>query len=604
MDMMFLDFETYWSDDFTLKKIQTDAYVLDERFKVHCVAVWHSVAHKGGRPAVFTDSTFRHYAKSIDWQRTAVCAHNVAFDGFILRHHYGITPAFWFDTLSMARALIGADVGGSLEKVARHYELGVKGKEVMNTKGKVDIPMHELQQLASYCRNDVELCRAAFARMKPMFLTSEFRLMDITTRMFVEPVVELDTELLVNHLAELGDEKRRLLAECGMDDRTLLMSNPALAHLLDLYGVDTPMKVSPTTGKQTYAFAKSDRAFTALLEHENDTVRALIEARLSVKSTIDETRAQRLLDVARVNRPLPVMINYYGASTTGRWSGANKMNMQNLRRGGTLRRAIKAPPRMKHVVADSSQIEARLVAFVAGQSDLVDAFRNKEDVYSKMASSLYGKPIDKDRNPDERFVGKTVVLGCGFGMGAAKFKEMMRQKGKDIPDAEAQRIINVYRKVNHRIVALWQTLSADLSRIALGVDMDHGFYSVSKNGIHLPNGLTIRYPGLIQTQDGWIYNQKGKVTRIYGGKATENLIQALARIVVGEQMVRIDDYVRRIGGRVWLMAHDEVCTVVPEDCAEEAKAKMLQIMSVPPAWAPDLPVAAEAGIGDNYAEAK
>jgi DNA polymerase len=422
--------------------------------------------------------------------------------------------------------------------------------------------------------------------------------------MFIEPVVELDGELLASHLGEIKEEKRRLLAEVGMEDRSMLMSNPALAHLLELYGVDPPKKVSPATGQKTYAFAKSDREFAALLSHENDTVRALVEARLAVKSTIDETRANRLLAVAQERRPLPVMLNYYGASTTGRWSGGNSMNMQNLRRGGTLRRSIRAPAGMKLVVSDSSQIEARLVAYVAGQQDLVEAFRNREDVYSKMASSLYGKPIDKDRNPAERFVGKVCVLSAGYGTGAAKFRDTLRVHGTQITEAESQRVINVYRKVNHRIVALWQRLSSDLTRIALGQDTDYGLYSVSRAGIHLPNGMMIRYPGLIQTSDGWIYNQKGKLVRIYGGKAVENLIQALARIVVAEQMVRIDDAVRRVGGQVWLMAHDEVCTVVPEQHALATKDRLLQIMSVPPAWAPDLPVAAEAGIGDNYAAAK
>ena len=401
------------------------------------------------------------------------------------------------------------------------------------------------------------------------------------------------------------------------------MSNEKFAgYLLDC-GVTPPQKQSPSTGKLTYAFSKTDRGFTDLLEHPDERIQTAAAARLGVKSTLEETRTRSLIGVAE-RGPLPILLNYYGAHT-GRFSGGDKMNLQNLPRGGALRKSLCAPEGSLLVACDSAQIEARVVAWVAQQNDLLDAFREKRDVYSEFASEVYGRKVTK-ADKIERFVGKTCVLGLGYGMGADKFKATLAigQAGLrvNIDYSEAKRIVNLYRTKNHKIATFWNRCNTALSHLVSKQDFALVSHSphieLIDDGIRLPNGLAIRYPLLTATHDGYVYTADARVyreavkdrvlgqdlntdkfIRIYGGKVTENLVQALARIVVAEQMIKIGERYK-----VVLQVHDEVVILCDAAEVEEAKAYMLEVMSTPPVWAPDLPVACEADHGENYGECK
>jgi len=432
----------------------------------------------------------------------------------------------------------------------------------------------------------------------------ELRLIDITVRMFTEPVLRLDMILLNSYLEEVQKRKEQALGAYSKDD---LMSNNRLANLLRTLGVDPPMKVSPANGKQTYAFSKTDEEFKALLEHPDHNVQALVAARLGTKSTIEETRTERFIGIA-LRGALPVPLRYYAAHT-GRWGGDDKLNLQNLPRNSVLKNCIIAPDGYKVLDSDSSQIEARTLAWLAGQDDLVDAFERGEDVYKIMASAIYNK-AEADITKAERFVGKTTILGAGYGMGAAKFKLQLKNFAVEVSLEEAKRIIDTYRATYPKIVELWKSAGVALKAMLQEQHTTLGRSELLKvegvGGIRLPNGLYLRYPNLRlqdneEGQTEVVYDtRRGKQTlanRIYGGKVIENVCQALARIVIGEQMLLIAKKYK-----VVMTVHDAIGCVVPEGDVDVALENIQMFMRVRPAWALELPLNCEAGAGKSYGD--
>lgn len=606
MNILTIDFETYYDRDFSLSKMTTEEYIRSEQFETIGVAVkindgdveWFSGTEK---------ETWK-FLQKFDWANSVGLAHNAMFDMAILNWRYGISPKKIADTLSMARAIHGTEVGGSLATLAQHYQLGEKGTEVVNALGKrrIDFSDEDLSRYASYCVNDVDLTYRLFGCLVGGFPISELNLIDLTIRMFSEPVLELDPAVLRRHLTEVQDSKARLMENIE-SSKDMLMSNPQFAELLRSYGVEPPMKVSPTTGKETYAFSKTDEEFKALLEHDNEMVQALVAARLGVKSTIEETRTQRFIEIAG-RGTMPIPLRYYAAHT-GRWGGDDKVNMQNLPRSSPLKRAILAPQGHMMIDSDSSQIEARTLAWLAEQNDLVDAFDRGEDVYKIMASAIYGKPVD-EITKDERFVGKTTILGAGYGMGAKKFRAQLKNFNVDLPQEECERIIMVYRQTYPMIPMLWREAGNALLAIANGQSAPLGRPGVlaveGTKGIRLPNGLHIKYPNLRRWtnesgKEELVYDtKKGKAVipnRIYGGKVIENVCQALARIAIGEQMLLIAKKYR-----VVMTVHDAIACIVPTHEAETAREFVEMAMRIRPKWAPDLPLNCESGVGRSYGD--
>ena len=308
MDIITIDFETYYDRDYSLSKMTTEAYIRDPRFEIIGVGIkvndtetdWYSGADAPG------------FLNAIDYTNAAILCHNTAFDGAILSWHCGIKPKLWLDTLSMARPLHSMTVGGSLKALATYYKLGAKGDEVVRALGmrRKDFTPEQMRSYADYCVQDVELTYKLFKKLMRQFPKEELLVIDQTLRMYTEPQLELDTDVLEHHLTSIHERKAKLLEKLGGEERAkkFLMSNPKFASLLQAMGVQPPMKVSPTTGKQTFAFAKNDTAFTALLEHPKASVRTIVEARLGTKSTIEETRTQRFLEVAERGR-IPIMLN-------------------------------------------------------------------------------------------------------------------------------------------------------------------------------------------------------------------------------------------------------------------------------------------------------
>jgi len=623
MDLVTIDFETYYDKEYSLTKMTTEEYIRSPKFEVIGLGI-----KVGDQSPIWCDrNKADRVLRGIDFSDKAILCHNTLFDGAILSWKYDVRPRMWFDTVSMARALHAVQSGASLEHLAAYYKIGTKGTAIKDALGKrlEDFDTGELVRFIAYCLNDVDLCYKLFNIMKRRFTPNELILIDRSIRMYTEPVIDLDTKMLADYLVEVQNSKSGLVQALGWtcteeEAMKRLRSNEQFAELLTALEVEVPMKVSRTTGKQTYAFSKTDRAFLKLQEHDDPAVVAIVEARLGVKTSIEQTRTQRLLSVAQ-RGTLPVMLRYYAAHT-GRFGGGDKMNLQNLKRGGTLRKALRAPKGKVFVACDSSQIEARVVAWLAGQKDLLEAFRQGRDVYSEFATDVYGKKITK-ADKVERFCGKTCILGLGYGMGWEKFIHTLAigQGGISIQldSVEGRRIVQMYRHKYHKIAALWRMGDRWLYRMVLGESGETvNNLQFTPDGYILPNGLMLQYPGLNSTSDGFRYINDQRVWRemlkcrvlqtelpedkyayVYGGKTIENYTQALARIVVADQLVEISHRYP-----VALQVHDENVCVVDEAEADEALAFMIEVMSKPPAWAPDLPVACEGGHGPTYGDCK
>ena len=598
-----IDFETYYSQQYSLSKVTTEEYVRDQRFE----AIGVSVKVDDGETQWFSGTRKRTKAwlDQFDWANSIAIAHNAMFDMAIMNWRFDIRPKRIVDTLSMARAIDGPDAGNSLAKLAERHGLGVKGTEVINALGKrrLDFTPEELAAYGDYCINDVELTYKLAMKLLKRFPKEELQLIDLTMRMFTEPVLALDKGVLEKHLEAVKAHKEALMAKMDYS-RDELMSNPKLAELLTSHGVVPPKKISPTTGKETHAFAKNDEAFKALLEHENEQVQAIVAARLGVKSTLEETRTERFIGIAERGL-LPVPLRYYAAHT-GRFGGDDKVNLQNLPRKSPLKKAIKAPPGYVVIDCDSSQIEARTLAWLAGQGDLVDAFEKGEDVYRIMASSIYGVPVDEVTD-SQRFVGKTTILGAGYGMAAVKFKAQLKTFGVVMKLGECKRIIAVYRNTYPHIPQLWQDTGAALESLVVNnpTTVGKGMELDFDKGIVLPNLLRLRYPNLRfelndKNRQELVYDtKKGRAvisTRIYGGKCVENICQALARIIIANQMLMI---ARRY--KVAMTVHDSVVVVAPQEEADEARAFVEQCMRIRPKWAAALPLNCESKMGASYA---
>jgi DNA polymerase len=618
MQLVTLDFETYYDVGFSLSGLTTEEYIKDERFQVIGV----SIKIDQSEAKWYTGDQVKEALDKIDWKNSALLCHNTQFDGAILSFRYNIIPGLYLDTLCMARAIHGVDVGGSLAFLVEKYNLGRKGTEVIDAKGKrlEDFTSQDLAQYGEYCKNDTELTHKLFQILAPDFPENEVKLIDLTLRMYTEPVLEVDDALLQDRLDDIQAEKSQLLQglmkrlECDTEEcvRAKLASNKQFAELLIELGITPPTKISPTTDKETYALAKGDTGFLELTEHEDPFIQELCRVRLGTKSTIEESRIERFIGIGARNKgKLPIPLKYYGAHT-GRWAGSDKVNFQNLpardKKKKALKNAVIAPEDHVVINSDSSQIEARVLVWLAGQDDVVEWYREGRDVYSEFASKVYGRPITK-KDTTERAVGKTCILGLGYGTGWSKLQQTLKiATGLNLDESECQRLVKVYREVNDKVIQLWKTCDEALRDMSAWPSGKEPYYLDARNallvtpkGIRLPNGLYIYYPGLTwdisESKSKYIYKSRRGMISIWGGSVVENVIQALARIIVGEQMLEINKKYRPV-----LTGHDAVVCVVPETEVDEALSFITTTMSSPPLWATGLPVACEAHHGASYGD--
>lgn len=658
---------TDWSENpFTLSKMTTEEYIRSPLFHAFGFCI-HEVGSKS--PVQwYRHDELAHIFSMYDWSTTALLAHNAQFDVGIMSMLYGVTPAFIFDTLSMGRALRGVEVGNSLAKLAEDYKLPPKGRAVHSTDGLWELEPHIEKELAEYCKHDVFLCEHIFSqflmRVDPEtgesagpYPTKELRLIDMTVRMYTEPVLELDQVMLEKALAEDNAKLESALTRVGAEP-SQLASNDQFAEILTKLNVEPPRKPSPANkANMIYAFAKNDALFQQLLNGDNEDVALLCEARLKVKSNMERNRAQRFIDISKRGR-LPVPLSYYGAGT-GRWTAAkgSSINMQNLKRGSALRNSIMAPEDHVVVVGDLSQIEPRVLAWLSGYETMLEIFRAGGDPYATFGSTMFSIPgLTKELYPMLRQSAKSALLGAGYQLGWASFAaqllvgflgappqrytkadakqlgvtaqdvlkfttnkdymEKMAEIAHTCTDAEllihclaAKAIIDKYRAAAEPVVEFWNFLGERLQHSLVGGEEYNykGVLIFRKNEIEMVNGMTIRYPDLRMHVDPddpkkrviYTYADGKKRVKLYPGKICNNVTQGLARIIMTDGMLRTQKRYRPA-----LTVHDEQGVIAHVSEAQSAKKFLYDCMVQVPKWMPGIPLNADVGYHQRYGKAK
>lgn len=621
------DFETYWSDTHSLSKLSALDYVMSPKTELISL----SLKKEGKAVCVFGEKNIRELVSRIDWSNKLLVAHNNSeFDALIFAFRLGIKPKMWGCTLAMARPIHAKDVGGSLASLVTHYGLGKKDSSaLLATKGKhlKDFTPDEIAAMRTYNMMDTEQCYNLFYKLLPQTPKSEMKIIDATIRMLVEPQFVIDEPLLTKTLALEQEHKHNMLAALvdrfGVAStegvRKVLASAPKFVAFLEENDVPVPMKLNPK-GKSIPALAKSDESFIALTEHENELVAAAAQTRLGVKSTQLETRIGKFIAAAhQCNGRLPVPIKYYGADTTGRWSGF-WYNLQNLPRilrsapklSDALRYSLMAPPGYKVVVADLSGIELRINMTLWRVPYAMEmlAADPEADLYKPLASEVMGVPIE-GMPKMVRQAGKAMHLGCGFGLRSEeKYIAVAKQMAQIVVSFDdATTHILGYREKHPEVVRGWKTCHSALDYIHSGNEAQidsWGLCHTSKEGIVTPKGV-IRYPDLrkeMNEESGkteWVYGTGRKKARIYAGKVDENIVQHLARHVLSDNMLEV-----RQQTEYWPVhtVHDELIYIVPEDQAQVMLDTVQAVMRTPPVWWPELVTWSEGSFGDNYGEAK
>jgi DNA polymerase len=633
--LLFLDFETYYDQAYSLRQMTPAEYILDERFETICLGA----AFNGNNPRLIDGPDIGKFLKEIDPAKTVTVTYNALFDNSILAWRYNFVPHRMVDALGMARSLLGHRLRKfGLADVADCIGVGQKGDVLQDVKG-----MHreEIQRdkdlwdrFGSYCLNDTTLLREIFIRLHSEFPQDEYAVMDSVLRCCIEPRLHCDVPLLEQHLRALRDEKARLCDEVGAS-KEVISGNQTFLRLLHEAGVEIETK----EGKRgpIPAIAKTDKFMVELLEHERPEVQCLAAARLGVKSTLEESRCERLIRIASLPWPItkslmPIPLRYSGAHTW-RLSGDWKINMQNLpsaRMGDpVLRRSLMAPPGHKIVVGDLAQIEARLNARLWG-GKLLDQFKNHQDPYAALASVIFDMPVDKQTlDGVARHIGKAGILGCGYGMGPEKFYDSVLRQSRSMlkphqmeklhdlwTPSLARKSVETYRRENYTIQKGWWQLDSILKTGFLAADwckpepeeLDLGISIGHRNGygyVRGPGGREMRYGSpkfVVEDNRSQLYYFNGGIPhKIYGAALLENIIQFLARIVQMEIAERIR---RDLGLRFAHQVHDELVYVVPDDVVEGACFCIADHMRTPPDWCADLPLEAEVTFGQRYGDCK
>jgi len=612
-----IDFESYYSKTVGFATMSTPEYVGHPEFKVHMMGI------KIGDEdiAIIDEPNIPAVLAHLDTlgEINLICQ-NTLFDGYVLHFIYNWHPAFYSDTAAMSRGTSPNNSSSLKNLVARIFPKRLdlrKGDELAQSKGIRDL--HEagiFNTIGNYCVQDVLLTHLSYHKMMKKFPPEELQMIDMITRMFCQPVFHLDMKMLKKHRWDLADTRLKTIEKAGVA-QDILASNVKYGQYIESLGLTPPEKVSPATGALTYAFAKADLPYIKF-QKNNPQLKPLFDARQAVKSTIEISRCERFIAIGNAaNNMMPAALKY-SAAHTHRLGGTDKSNLQNLPRGGTLRKSLRAPKKQVILVRDLSNIEARILAVIADQLDLIEIFRKNGDPYAVMAERIYGHPIDKNLHPTERGVGKMAVLGLGYGMSGAKFKDTLNSGPLGMAPIHFSDstlydhiVYNVYRRTNTGITSFWKKCDQFIYWMATASDiidpllpdehvLEYKCLKIYKGRIELPNGLSLQYPNLRAWQGGWGYDTKTGTTSLYGGKLTENIVQALAQIVIKNVMLettrQLPDW------RVALQVHDEILAIGLKKDVKKANKVIEKIMGKAPSWMPNLPLNSEGGWAKNYSK--
>ncbi len=637
-----IDFETYYDKDYSLRKMTPVEYILDPRFEVIMLSV-----KRPGKPVFnLSGAKIKQFFMLLNPEDTIMLSYNSLFDACIAAWHFNFVPKLIIDVMGMVRARYSHELRSIALAVAAPHIVGRhKGTAVHKMMGLRAADIRAAgwwDEYEKYCGDDSELCEAIFDHiMAEGYPLEELIVIHNVLMMAVHPQFAVNGQELAIHHQDILNDKANLMQQCGLTYDANgkcpeLMSNPKFAQLLTSLGVDPPMKTSPTTGKETFAFSKADQEFTDLEEHPDLNVQALVAARLGHKSTIEETRTKRFLNISLLEWPAaylqwrgfppgtklaPMPLRYSGAHTH-RLSGDWQLNVQNFPSRGVinhLKRALMALIGWQVVNTDSSQIEARIVAWLAGEVELLRQFELGLDPYKIFAAQVFQIDVSQV-TAEQRFLGKTSILGLGFGLGWVKYKHQVRVKSLEavklsgkgqeliLQDQESLKIVNTYRSTYVGVPNIWKILNGAIPILAGAPgSFRFGPCVFSKGKISLPNGLFLYYHNLRNTTDGWVYDHAGKPRRLYGGALLENIVQALARCIVMDASSRIAARLKASGWgfvQLALQVHDALAYCVPDALVTSVRNIMQEEMNRRPAWAPDLPLACETKSGPNYGDAK
>lgn len=632
-EVLVLDFETYFDKDYSLRKMNSYEYIRDERFQITGLGLGGNFYPPGLLGGPLRDLREK-YGKRLEGLTIVVA--NAFFDILVLKHEFNFTPKYVIDLFDLSRHIDSRRRHHSVGKLAERYGLQAKG-DTDQFKGYHYFGMtHKMQNdLAGYCTNDCEIERQLFEIMLPQLTNPavELKLMRHTLDLYLNPKITFDMELAKHLQGEFGRMLETEIAPTGFTPEELSGNLSFLEKMTDALDPDpVPMKY----GKKgpIPAFAKNDNEMQALMVHPKKDVRALVAARLAVKSWPTHTKRVGNMIALLVNGRLPVPLRYYSAHT-GRWGGSMKINLHNLaaRTASELMLKMRAllcsGSGKKFAVVDSAQIEARVLAWLAGQSDLELGFANGEDVYSAFAGDLFNAVVRKARESDpppvkkmlttRRNFGKMGILASGFGMGKDMFYLRCLQDPGLKPyfdsgqydKAFTNSVVATYRTKYSKIPKFWKTIEAAFKFVVqfpgevmlIGLDGtsypgedEHTRLKLWCEGrnvhIQLPSGRVLYYPGSSVTCGQLSYEH----SPLWGGLLTENLCQAIARDLLAYWLLECEE----VGIPIVLHVHDELVGLVPEDEAEEALGLMVGIMRSCPDWAAGLPLDAEGQITEVY----
>ena len=608
MKIVVLDFETFFcKKTYTLSRMTTEEYVRDPRFEALCVSVVSD-----GKGVAIPQHLLKQFFDSQDWSQIAVVAHHAQFDGLILSEHYGVKPAFWFDTISMARVVYGPHQRVSLAALLKLHGMEPKTINYDEQSGKRWSQMgeHTRKMMLDGAVHDSIQTEKLFKMMLPLVPKLELQVIDRTIRTFTEPRAEGDLNKLREICYEEINRKENALHELKVS-KADLQSAPKFTQLLEAEGVEVEYKYTKTIDKITRdfkkapAFAKSDPFMQELLEDGNPRVRALAEARLDSKSTINETRSFRILRMAE-RGPLCIYLHHAGTHTL-RAAGGDKMNWLNMPRGGELRKSVRAPEGYKLSIKDYSQFEFRLALKVAGQDDKLDMVAAGGDAYCQFGANLYGRTITK-ADEEERYICKQVVLGSQYRQGKTKLHRELNFKHRVPVDEDfCEHAVKVYRYEEYPMIGgrngVWKQLDKLIPFLANRDTFAWKCFTFKDGKCYLPNGCYMFFQNLEfrknqYSQEGgsWFFEKKpGRWQNFHGGVFFENLIQFLQRCIAAEAFAKMP--------KEWpviLWPYDEFVNVVPTSEAEDAHKELISIMGREIDWFPGLPLKIEGGVHDVY----
>jgi DNA polymerase len=625
-DVLCLDFESYFDAEYSLSKMSTIEYIRDSRFELTGLGLKY-----GEHPGIFIppdDIEAELEVLNRDHDTTTVLVQNARFDITILQEYFGIVPKYITDLKDLA-SHYDSRMSHRLKDLAKMHKLKPKG-DTMNFKGLrwCDMTPYQRMKLAKYTINDVELETELFKLLLPKLSNPkvELALARHTLDLWLHKRFVVDLNLARTVKTKMRGKIASAIQASGKTPKEL-RSKKFAGWLQEALpdGEEVPMK--PGKRGNIPALAKADEACQQLLVHPNREVRDLLVGRLAAKSWPTHLkRVQSLISQTLANGGLlRVPLTYYGGHT-GRWGGSEKINLQNLGGKGRgvendeliqiVKQLIQAPDGYKLGIADSSQIEARVLAWLAGQQDLLDGFARSEDVYSVFATRLFGCEV---RNPTEddppdvasdleikRGFGKDAILGAGYGMGATRFYNncLVSLSLRPLFDSGqydfkfVKQLIDLYRRKYAKIPAYWKAVETAFRRVIRFPHLEVKAGRVTfrnDNGtveIELPSGRILYYRHCKIDRKDSIKWHHGT---LWGGSITENIDQSISRDLLGYWILECE----KVGLPVVLHVHDDIKTLLPVDQAEEGLAKQMSIMRSLPEWASGLPVDVKGKLSDT-----